>query len=151
MVIQKIDRPTICCLSSWNTKGPETIYLGCRGSRWRSKRKQTICFGWGNTGRGVRTAIVNWRNYVAFVEVRTSSVAFSKANLGKGRDAGDVLHSYLDTRGSVRILAGRLITGAIVEESTLCGTLNRKSSDKVVEGNRWSTYFAVTVDRKVKI
>ena len=83
--------------------------------------------------------------------MRTSSVAFSKANLGEERDAGDVLNSYLDTRGGVRILEGRLITGAIVEEATLCGTLNEKSSDKVVEGNRWSTYLAVTVDRKVKI
>ena len=71
------------------------------------------------------------------MEVRTSSVAFSKANVREGRDAGEKNDAGLATLGGVRLLVWRLITGAVAVESTLCGRRNEKSRDKVAEEKRW--------------
>ena len=79
-----------------------------------------------------------------------SSATFSKENLVKESDAGDGRDADLGTWGSVRILIGMLITGAVAGEATLYGSFKEKSSDKLVEGKRWSTFLAVTGDRKVK-
>ena len=83
--------------------------------------------------------------------MRMSFVAFSKENVGEGSDVGYGLDADFGTRGGVRIITGRLITGSVARKATFCGSLNEKSSDKVVEGKRWSTSLVVTVNRKVKI
>ena len=69
-----------------------------------------------------------------FIEVRMSSIAFSKENVKKGRDVGDGIDADLYTLGGVKILAGRLIAGAVVGRASLYGILNKKSSDKIFEG-----------------
>ena len=82
--------------------------------------------------------------------MRTKSFAFSKTNLREGRGVGEKTDAGLGTMGGVRILVGKLSTCAVVVEATLCGSLNEKSSNKVVEIFCWSKSLAVTVERKVK-
>ena len=69
-----------------------------------------------------------------FIEVRMSSIAFSKENVKKGRDVGDGIDADLYTLGGVKTLAGSLIAGAVVGRASLYGILNKKSSDKIFEG-----------------
>ena len=83
------------------------------------------------------------------MEVRTSSVAFSKANVREGRDAGEKNDAGLATLGGVRLFAWRLNTGNEVVESTLSGRRNEKSRDKIVEGKRWSISLAVMVEQNL--
>ena len=104
---------------------------------------------WGERLLGPRASIINWRNYAAFMEVRTSSVALSKANVREGRDAGKKNDAGLATLGGVRLFAWRLNTGNEVVESTLSGRRNEKSRDKIVEGKRWSILLAVTVEQNI--
>ena len=85
---------------------------------------------------GPRASIINWRNYVAFMEVRTSSVVFSKANVREGRDVGKDNDAGVATLGGVRLYTLRLSTGTEMLESTLYGRRSEKSRDKVVEGKR---------------
>ena len=67
------------------------------------------------------------------MEVRTSSVVFSKANVREGRDAGEKNDAGIATLDGVRLLVWRLITVVVAVESTLCGRRNEKSRDKVAE------------------
>ena len=57
--------------------------------------------------------------------METSSVAFSKANLGEVRDIGDGPDAGLGTLNDVQIVAGKLIIGAEVVEETLCRSFNK--------------------------
>ena len=84
------------------------------------------------------------------MEVRTSSIAFSKENVREGRDAAEENNAGSATLGGVRLFTWRLNTGTVAMESTLCGRRNEKSRDKFVEEKRWSISLAVTVERNVK-
>ena len=78
----------------------------------------------------VRASIINIRNCVASIVPSTSSITLFKANAEDERDAGS------SVRGSVKILEVKVSTGSDAVEIVLCGSLNEKSSDKVVEGKR---------------
>ena len=83
------------------------------------------------------------------MEVRTSSIAFFKANLREGHGIGEGKYTDLGTLDGTRILLGRLITGVVVVEATLYGSLDKKSRGKVSEGNRWSPSLVAIVELKV--
>ena len=57
--------------------------------------------------------------------METSSVAFSKANLGEIRDTGDGPDAGLGTLNDVQIVAGKLSIGSAAVEETLCRSLNK--------------------------
>ena len=84
------------------------------------------------------------------MEVRTSSVAFSKTNTWEGRNAGEENDAGVATLGGVRLFTLRLNTGTVAVESILYGRRSEKSRYKVVEGKRLSISLAVTVERNVK-
>ena len=76
--------------------------------------------------------------------MKTSSVAFSKANLGEVRDAGDGSDAGLGTLNDVQIVAGKLSISATAAEETLCRSLNKKLDDKIFAGKCWLISLAVT-------
>ena len=58
--------------------------------------------------------------------------------------------SGLGVPDGVRIPVGKAEVGIDAVDMLLCGRSKEKSSDKAVEGKRWSIVFATTVDRKEK-
>ena len=82
---------------------------------------------------GPRASIINWRNCAKFMEVRTTSVVFSKANVREERDAREGNNAGVATLGGVRLFTLRLNTGPVVVESTLCERRSENSRDKVAE------------------
>ena len=76
--------------------------------------------------------------------MRISSVAFYKLELiDRPKVDGD-------TTSIVRISDEKSCAGAESLETKLCGSLNKNSSNRVVEGKFWSISLAVTEERNEK-